>query len=57
MRKINGEIQKIKFKSENELEIILQGKFVTERGRINCSLEKNGFYRWLGLQFVIAEIN
>ena len=49
---------KIKFKSENELEIILQGKFVTERGRINCSLrEKNGFYRWLGLQFVIAEIN
>ena len=47
---------KIKFLNETEIEIQLSGKFVTERGRINCSLrEENGFYRWLGIQFVIAE--
>ena len=34
---------------KNNLNISLEGKFTTERGRINCSLrEKNGFYRWLG---------
>ena len=38
------------------LNINLKGKFTTERGRINCSLrEKNGFYRWLGVQFVVKE--
>jgi hypothetical protein len=42
--------------NESEIEIHLSGKFITERGRINCSLrEENGFYRWLGIQFVIAE--
>jgi poly-beta-1,6-N-acetyl-D-glucosamine N-deacetylase len=47
---------KIKFLNESEIEIHLSGKFITERGRINCSLrEENGFYRWLGIQFVIAE--
>ena len=47
---------KINFKSSNDLDIILDGKFTTERGRINCSLrEDNGFYRWLGIQFVIKE--
>jgi peptidoglycan/xylan/chitin deacetylase (PgdA/CDA1 family) len=47
---------KINFLNETEIEIQLSGKFVTERGRINCSLrEENGFYRWLGIQFVIAE--
>ncbi len=31
-------------------------KFIGERGRINCSLkEKNGFWRWLGIQYVISE--
>ena len=31
-------------------------KFVGERGRINCSLrENNGFWRWLGIQYVISE--
>jgi len=35
----------------------LIGKFTTERGRINCSLRENdGSWRWLGLQFVIAEL-
>ena len=31
-------------------------KFVGERGRINCSLkEKDGYWRWLGMQYVISE--
>ena len=47
---------KIKFDSKRNLNIILDGKFITERGRINCSLrENNGFYRWLGIQFVVKE--
>ena len=42
--------------NNNNLNINLKGKFTTERGRINCSLrEKNGFYRWLGVQFVVKE--
>ena len=46
----------IKFLNDNEINIILKGKFTTERGRINCSLrEENGYYRWLGVQFVVAE--
>ncbi len=45
------------FLSRNELEIVLQGKFVTERGRINCSLRENsGEWRWLGIQFVISDL-
>ncbi|OUX53642.1 MAG: polysaccharide deacetylase [Pelagibacteraceae bacterium TMED287] len=44
------------FKDNNKIEIKLKGKFITERGRINCSLrEDNGLWRWLGVQFVIAE--
>ena len=47
---------RIKFNDKNSLNISLEGKFITERGRINCSLrENNGFYRWLGIQFVIKE--
>ena len=46
----------INFLKNNEIEIKLSGKFITERGRINCSLrQENGFYKWLGVQFVIAE--
>jgi len=46
----------IRFINENELEILLKEKFKSERGRINCSLwaEKNR-WRWLGIQYVIAE--
>ena len=44
------------FLNKNKLEINLKGKFTTERGRINCSLRENdGSWRWLGIQFVIAE--
>ena len=48
---------KLAFYKKNELKIILDGKFTTERGRINCSLrEDDGSWRWLGIQFVIANL-
>ncbi len=47
----------VQFYENNKIEIILKGKFTTERGRVNCSLqEKNNFWRWLGIQFVVAEM-
>ena len=46
----------IKFDNANTLLINIGEKFVGERGRINCSLrDPSGFWRWLGLQFVISE--
>ncbi len=46
----------ISFIEKNTLEIKISEKFVGERGRINCSLrEGDGFWRWLGIQFVISE--
>jgi len=33
----------------------IEEKFTTERGRINCSLNDNGEWRWLGIQYVISE--
>ena len=46
----------LKFTRKNFLEINISEKFVGERGRVNCSLRaKNGFWRWLGIQFVISE--
>ena len=48
---------KLLFTNKNELKVILDGKFVTERGRVNCSLrDKSGYWRWLGIQFVIADL-
>ena len=42
--------------NKNELMILLREKFKSERGRINCSLwEEGGKWRWLGIQYVIAE--
>ena len=47
---------KILFTDNNLLEINIDEKFIGERGRINCSLqEQNGFWRWLGVQFVVAD--
>ena len=47
---------KINFLNNTSIEIQLEGKFTTERGRINCSIrEANNTYRWLGLQFVVSE--
>ena len=46
----------INFINNQIIKIKLQGKFIGERGRINCSLrEDGGFWRWLGIQFVIAK--
>ena len=46
--------------SNHEIKILIKEKFVTERGRINCSLQEHlngnaGKWRWLGIQYVIAE--
>jgi len=47
---------KIKFTNKNELIILINEKFKSERGRINCSLwEEGGKWRWLGIQYVIEE--
>ena len=47
---------KLKIFRKNFLEINISEKFVGERGRINCSLrDSSGFWRWLGIQFVISE--
>jgi|TARA_Y100000389_G_C17409182_1_gene489855 peptidoglycan/xylan/chitin deacetylase (PgdA/CDA1 family) len=47
---------KITFNSNNIIEILIDEKFIGERGRINCSLrDPSGFWRWLGIQFVISE--
>ena len=46
----------INFVNKYTLNIILREKFKSERGRINCSLwENGGKWRWLGIQYVIAE--
>ncbi|MDA9180758.1 polysaccharide deacetylase, partial [Pelagibacteraceae bacterium] len=47
---------KTTFISKNTLQILIDEKFVGERGRINCSLrDPSGFWRWLGIQFVISD--
>ena len=46
----------ISFDENYILTIKIAEKFIGERGRINCSLrEKSGFWRWLGVQYVISE--
>ena len=47
---------KVSFTEKNILEIYIAEKFIGERGRINCSLkEKNNFWRWLGIQYVVSD--
>ena len=47
---------KIDFLNNNILQININEKFIGERGRINCSLrDPSGFWRWLGIQFVVSE--
>ena len=42
--------------NKRNIKILINEKFLGERGRINCSLRVDGgFWRWLGIQFVIAE--
>ena len=46
----------IQFINNYELNILLKEKFKSERGRINCYLQdESGKWRWLGIQYVIAE--
>ena len=46
----------IQFENDHTLVINIKEKFVGERGRINCSLrDQSGFWRWLGVQFVISD--
>ena len=48
----------ITFIAKDVLQISINDKFVGERGRINCSLrDSSGFWRWLGIQFVLSENN
>ena len=46
----------IEYLNNFKIKIKLIGKFTSERGRVNCSLrEADGSWRWLGMQFVVAE--
>ena len=39
-------------------QIFINEKFTGERGRVNCSLrDSSGFWRWLGIQFVVSSDN
>ncbi len=46
---------KIHFENNQKLKILIEEKFTTERGRINCSLNDTEGWRWFGIQFVIKE--
>ena len=43
------------FTKDYTLEILINEKFTTERGRINCSLNDKEGWRWFGIQFVIKK--
>ena len=47
---------KIVFENDYKLKILINEKFTTERGRINCSLNDKEGWRWFGIQFVIKKI-
>ena len=35
------------------MKINLKEKFIPRRGRINCSLNDNGKWRWFGIQYTL----
>ena len=41
--------------NDNTLTINFRGPFIPRRGRINCSLNDNGKWRWFGVQFPIKK--
>jgi len=41
--------------NKNILNINFRGKFLFRRGRINCSLNDNGIWRWFGVQFSVKQ--
>jgi len=40
---------------KNTLKINFREKFIFRRGRINCSLNDNGIWRWFGIQFSVEQ--
>ena len=40
---------------KNKLNIQFREKFIFRRGRVNCSLNDNGTWRWFGIQFSIQQ--
>ena len=41
--------------NKNILKIQFREKFIFRRGRVNCSLNDNGIWRWFGVQFSIEQ--
>ena len=41
--------------NKNVLSIIFRESFLPRRGRVNCSLNDNGKWRWFGVQFIIKK--
>ena len=41
--------------NQNTLSINFRDKFNFRRGRINCSLNDKGIWRWFGVQFTIKQ--
>ena len=54
MREMFGKNQKQTLLN-NSLTIEFREPFKPRRGRINCSLNDNGKWRWFGVQFPIKE--
>ena len=51
-----GNWKKSNIKIENQkLKINFDEKFLPRRGRVNCSLNDNGIWRWFGTQFIVKE--
>ena len=41
--------------NKNVLSINFRESFLPRRGRVNCSLNDNGKWRWFGVQFIIKK--
>jgi len=41
--------------NKNILNITFREKFIFRRGRVNCSLNDNGIWRWFGVQFSVKQ--
>ena len=41
--------------NKNILKISFREKFLFRRGRVNCSLNDNGIWRWFGVQFSVKQ--
>ena len=53
MMEATGKKSNLEFKDQT-LIINFKDKFLPRRGRINCSLNDNGKWRWFGTQFTIV---